>query len=220
VAVNGTQNAKRKTPNGKRKPQNEDRGRSFFVFHFSFFVLLDSASQMIVQGARPADWLMENLDLLPDGGRALDVACGRGRHALALAAAGFTVTAIDRNEDALAELSARAAQLRLPIHTRALDLEAGAVDVGEGYQAVLVFRYLHRPLMPVLIRALAPGGVLFYETFTIGQARRGHPTNPAFLLNPGELVRLVAPLIVERSREGDVDGALVASVVARRAQTT
>jgi SAM-dependent methyltransferase len=172
-----------------------------------------------IGAARPAGWLTENRDLLPDGGLALDVACGRGRHALALAAAGFTVTAIDRDEEALTELSTRAAQLGLPIHTQALDLEAGEVDIGGSYQAVLVFRYLHRPLMPALIRALAPGGVLFYETFTIGQARRGHPTNPAFLLNPGELIRLVSPLVVERAREGDVDGALVASVVARKARS-
>ncbi len=170
-------------------------------------------------GARPAGWLSENRDLLPDGGRALDVACGRGRHALVLAAVGFTVTAIDRDEEALAELSALASRLTLPIYTRAIDLEAADVDVGEGYHAILVFNYLHRPLMRVLIRALAPGGVLFYETFTTGQAERGHPKNPAFLLNPGELAGLVAPLVVERVREGEVDGKLVASVVARKVGT-
>ena len=76
--------------------------------------------------------------------------------------------------------------------------------------------YLHRPLMPAIVRAVAPAGVLVYETFTRDQAARGRPTNPAFLLEPGELVALVAPLEVVRSREGDVRGRDVASVVAIR----
>ena len=81
---------------------------------------------------------------------------------------------------------------------------------------MLVFNYLHRPLMPALVDALEPGGVLIYETFTVGQAERGHPRNPAFLLGDGELPRLVAPLEVIRERgKGSVDGKLVSSIVAR-----
>ena len=72
------------------------------------------------------------------------------------------------------------------------------------------------PLFPRLVKAVAPGGVLVYETFLVSQAERGHPRNPAFLLEPGELPRLVHPLEVLRSREGDFDGAMLASVVARR----
>jgi SAM-dependent methyltransferase len=166
---------------------------------------------------RPSAWLIENADLLPHGGAVLDVASGRGRHALLMAAAGFRVHAIDRDEKALTTLREVAARLSAPIEIDVRDLEGEGVDLGEArYDVILVFNYLHRPLMPVLIRALAPGGVLFYETFTSGQAERGHPKNPAFLLKPGELVQMVAPLRIERSREGDVDGRLVASVVARR----
>ena len=84
------------------------------------------------------------------------------------------------------------------------------------FDLIVVTRYLHRPLFPRLVEALAPGGVLVYETFLVGQAERGHPRNPAFLLEPGELLRLVHPLEVLRSREGDFDGAMLASVVARR----
>ena len=84
------------------------------------------------------------------------------------------------------------------------------------YDAIFVFNYLHRPLMPALRAALKPGGRLFYETFTTRQAERGHPKNPAFLLKDGELAELVAPLTVLRSREGDVDGRFVASIVAER----
>lgn len=75
----------------------------------------------------------------------------------------------------------------------------------------LVFHYLHRPLMPALCAALAPGGRLFYETFT---TERGHPGNPAFLLQAGELPALVAPLTVVGSSEGEFDRRFIASVVA------
>ena len=76
-------------------------------------------------------------------------------------------------------------------------------------------RYLHRPLFPKLRAALRPSGVLVYETFTTEQASRGKPTNPDFLLRPGELAELVAPLRVLRQREGEFDGGMVAGVVAR-----
>lgn len=166
----------------------------------------------------PAGWLLENVDLLRRGMRVLDVAAGRGRHALLLAGAGFTVTAVDRDAAAMERLGDIAARLAWPLTASARDLESGEVDLGDkAYDLVIVTHYLHRPLFPVLLRALAPGGVLVYETFTTAQALRGRPTNPAFLLEPGELPRLVAPLEVIRSREGEVDGRMVASVVAVRA---
>jgi len=76
--------------------------------------------------------------------------------------------------------------------------------------------YLHRPLFPTIRGALRRGGLLVYETFTRAQAARGRPTNPAFLLEPGELLTRVQPLEVVVSREGDYDGRMVASVIARR----
>ncbi len=163
----------------------------------------------------PAAWLIENADLLPRGGKVLDVACGRGRHALLLSSAGFDVHAIDRDPDAIAFLQATAERLRLSLTCEVVDLETDLPAALPGpCDAVLVFNYLHRPLMPVLAAALAPGGRLFYETFTVQQAERGHPKNPDFLLAAGELSRLMAPLKVLRSREGEFDGRWVASVVA------
>jgi SAM-dependent methyltransferase len=156
-----------------------------------------------------------NADVIPAHARVLDVACGRGRNAVYLARRGCAVHAVDRDVGALQDLQALADADRLPIRTEVQDLEAGTPPLAaRGYDTVVVFNYLHRPLMPVLIQALTPAGVLIYETFTIGQARRGHPKNPAFLLHDGELPRLVAPLRVLRSREGDFDGRLVASIVA------
>jgi len=180
----------------------------------------------------PSPWLVDNADLLPQGGRALDVACGAGRHALLLAAAGFDVTAIDRDAAVIDRLGHHAERLGLQIQTEVIDLERGdAGDNGDDapgapppdvlapdtYDLVIVTRYLHRPLFPHLIRSLAPGGTLIYETFLEQQAERGHPKNPAFLLKPGELSTLVALLSILRQREGDHDGALLSSVVAQRA---
>jgi SAM-dependent methyltransferase len=170
----------------------------------------------LAQGT-PSRWLVDHLDVLPKGRRVLDVASGRGRHALPLVAAGWTVHAIDRDADALAALRDAARGLPGVLTTEVVDLEAGPVTLGAGtYGGVVVFNYLYRPLLPALIDALEPGGVLLYETFTRGQAARGHPTNPAFLLDEGELLRLVAPLQVLQSFEGERDGHLIASIVARR----
>lgn len=164
-----------------------------------------------------SDWLLSNMDLIARDRSVLDVASGRGRHALHLASRGFDVHAVDRDEQALASLEERARELGVVVQTTSLDLERGDVDLGTGrYGTIIVFNYLHRPLFPAFVRALLPRGVLLYETFTIGQRERGHPRNPAFLLQPGELATLVAPLEVVRSREGDFDGKLIASVAARK----
>jgi len=165
----------------------------------------------------PSSWLLANADLLPRAGRALDVACGVGRNALRLAADGLQVTAIDHDPAKIASLQASASRLGLPLEARVMDLEAERVDIGtDAYDLVLVVHYLHRPLFLALRRALAPGGLLLYETFTVQQASRGKPTRPEHLLEPGELLRLVAPLDVMRQREGEFEERFVASVVARR----
>lgn len=165
----------------------------------------------------PASWLTQHADLLPASGHALDVACGRGRHARWLASRGLTVDAVDRSVEAIAGLEAERRERQLPIRGRVLDLESGTPDLApSAYDVIVVVHYLHRPLFPALLAALRPGGLLVYETFTRAQAARGKPTNPAFLLEPGELVRLVAPLTIIAHREGTFDDRDVASVIARR----
>jgi SAM-dependent methyltransferase len=107
----------------------------------------------------------------------------------------------------------------LPVETRALDIEAGQPDLGEeAFDVVLVVHFLHRPLFPALRRALTPGGLLIYETFTREQAKLSQPSNPAFLLEPGELPALCAGLEIVRQREGQFEGRHAAAVAARRAQ--
>jgi len=97
------------------------------------------------------------------------------------------------------------------------DLENGDAGLGvEAADVIVVVHYLHRPLFPALISALRPRGLLIYETFTHAQALRGKPTNPAFLLAPGELMQLVQPLEVIARREGVFEDRDVASIVARK----
>ena len=126
-------------------------------------------------------------------GRALDVACGRGRHSLELARRGYHVVALDRSSEALARLESAARDAGLAVETRRADLEAPGATLGAGtYALVLVVNYLWRPLLPAIRSAVSPRGFLVYETFTRQQARLGKPTNPDFLLEPGELLRSFA----------------------------
>jgi len=165
----------------------------------------------------PCAWLTDNRHLLPAAGDALDVASGTGRHAIWLAEQGFGTLAIDRDAAAIATLNDESSRRGLSIRTQVVDLEAGRpILARDSFDLVVVVHYLHRPLFPAIVSALRRGGVLVYETFTRTQAARGKPTNPAFLLEPGELQTLVQPLEIRASREGDFEGRMVASVVAAR----
>lgn len=140
-------------------------------------------------------------------GPVLDLACGRGRHSLAAAALGLEVLALDRSREALGILSA-AAPPDARIECREADLETGAPPAlpRGGFGAVLVFRYLHRPLTPWIASLLAPGGLLLYETFTVAQRTLGWgPKRDAFLLEPDELPRLFPGLEIEHHAEGPND---------------
>ena len=155
-----------------------------------------------------------------DLGPTLDLACGRGRNTLAAAALGLEVVAVDRNAEHLAELRAAGGDAALEV--READLESGhPPDLGIArFGAVLVFRYLHRPLAPWIASLLAPDGVLVYETFTTAQRALGWgPSRDAFLLEPGELRGLFPDLVVERFEEGptkEPKPAQTARLLARR----
>jgi tellurite methyltransferase len=167
--------------------------------------------------ALPSSWLLFNADLIPRSGRALDVACAHGRHSLFLAQRGLRVRAVDRDPQAIEALGAEATRRALPVEADVVDLEAGSVDLGrEAYDFILVVRYLHRPLLPGLVQALAPGGVIVYETFTREQALRGKPTNPDFLLQHGELRQNLATLTLLRELDGTLDGYPVSAIAARK----
>jgi len=175
--------------------------------------------------AEPAALVVAELERLRAAaalGPVLDLASGSGRNALALAAAGVRVVGLDRNRERLAAL-ARAAHTRgLRVATVRADLECGhGIPLASAScGAVLVFRYLHRPLAGELARVLRPGGLLLYETFTVHHKEVAqHPRNPAFLLEPGELIRLFPGLEVLRAEEALVQAPApeaVARLVARK----
>lgn len=132
-------------------------------------------------------WVVRWAPLVRAGGTVLDVACGGGRHARFFAARGHKVDAVDRNAEALVALAGVAQVTPL-----AADIEAGPWPyAGRQFDAVVVTNYLHRPLFPHLLDALAPGGMWIYETFAHGNERYGRPSNPDFLLKPGELLQVV-----------------------------
>ncbi len=116
----------------------------------------------------------------------LDLACGSGRHARYLARMGFRVDAVDRDVEALAKVEGAG------IAPLQADLEGDAWPYpGRSFAAVVVCNYLWRALFPTLLESLAPDGVLIYETFAAGNERYGRPSNPDYLLRPGELLDVV-----------------------------
>ncbi|MGB0670468.1 MAG: class I SAM-dependent methyltransferase [Rhodospirillales bacterium] len=138
---------------------------------------------------RPSDWVMRFLPLVAAGGRVLDLACGGGRHGRAFLGAGYTVVLVDKDCQAVGDL---AGNPKAQILTA--DLEDGSPWPlrGETFDAVCVVNYLHRPLFPVLIDSLRPGGVLIYETFARGNEAFARPRNPDHLLRAGELLEWVS----------------------------
>jgi SAM-dependent methyltransferase len=136
---------------------------------------------------QPSAWVQRWASLIPARGRVLDVACGNGRHSRLLAAEGLEVWAVDRDAQALASLAA------IPgIRTLHADLENAPWPLGDTrFDGIVVTNYLHRPLFPLLLDALSDAGVLIYETFAAGNEQFGKPSNPAFLLRPGELLEVV-----------------------------
>jgi SAM-dependent methyltransferase len=142
-----------------------------------------------------SDWVARWADLV-ERGPVLDVACGEGRHALYFAERGFEVIGVDREAQ------------RIPgIEFLQADLEAGAPwpFAGRKFAAIVVTNYLHRPLFPHLAASLDEGGVLLYETFMAGNERFGRPSNPDFLLRPGELLEAFAALAVVGFEQGIVE---------------
>lgn len=138
-----------------------------------------------MQFTPPSSWVARHANLIPAAGPVLDLAAGGGRHTRYFKGLGHPVVAVDRDVTSLADLAGDA-----QIEVIAADLEGGSPwPLGERrFAGMVVTNYLHRPLFPKLAAALQPGGVLIYETFGIGNERFGRPSNPDFLLQPGELL--------------------------------
>lgn len=161
---------------------------------------VDGAQSPQVHSAEaPSAWVVRWSPLVAPGGSVLDVACGHGRHTVWFSSLGHRVVAVDR-EPAVID----ATRLHAPAcEARVADLETGPWPFGgRTFDAVVVTNYLWRPLFPALLASLSPGGVLIYETFTVGQASIGKPSRPEFLLRPGELLDLCRDLRIVAFEDG------------------
>lgn len=139
---------------------------------------------------KPAGLLKRFWPLIHKEGPVLDLACGDGRNGIFLARKGFRVSCWDVSEEILDQARLFAGEAGINVEIRQVDLEEGSENPfpQNHYAAVLVFRYLHRPLIPPIKDALKTDGLLFYSTFTSPQTRFGKPKNPDHLLKPGELL--------------------------------
>jgi SAM-dependent methyltransferase len=144
-------------------------------------------------------WVLRFLPLIRRGAQVLDLAAGSGRHTKLLLDRGYRVHAVDRDAAALAPLAGPRCKVE------AIDLETGGPwPLGIDYDGIAVTNYLHRPLLPGIAAALAPGGAVIYETFAQGNERLGRPRNPDFLLRPGELLEAFAALTIVAFEQGEV----------------
>ena len=166
-------------------------------------------------------WVRRWSHLVPDGGTVLDVACGSGRHVGWFSDRGCRVTGVDRDAEAVAPLRAIA-------EICVADIEAGPWPFGgRSFDAVVVTNYLWRLRLPDILAAVAPGGLLIYETFGAGQAGIGRPARAEFLLQPGELLRVADGLRVIAFEDGfepaqaavSAGGRYVQRIVAARPDT-
>lgn len=142
----------------------------------------------------PSPWVMRFLGGVRPGGRILDVACGSGRHMRAALGAGLDVVGVDRDISGAADLSGTKG-----VQLIELDLETGAdrplsVRLGAGgFDGVIIANYLWRPILKDVVAMVGSNGILIYETFALGNERYGKPSNPDFLLKPGELLEAIRP---------------------------
>ncbi len=159
----------------------------------------------------PAPFLVDQHFRLPKG-KILDIAMGKGRNSLFLASQGRHVHGIDKDEEGIRYSLNRAQQNGLStLTTERLDLEPDSLalpDLGKAlYDGVIVFFYLYRPLIPHLLRALKPGGVVIYETFILeNHHKRHHPRRKEFCLAPNELLSLLQGVTILHYDEGDHHG--------------
>lgn len=134
--------------------------------------------------------------LVPPAGAVLDVACGAGRHMRWFADRGHPTTGVDRSGDAVQTASRHGRVLQA-------DIEDGPWPFdGQPFAAVVVTNYLWRPRLPDIVAAVAPGGVLLYETFAAGNETVGKPSRADFLLQPGELLAACTGLRVVAYEDG------------------
>ncbi|MET3183735.1 UNVERIFIED_ORG: SAM-dependent methyltransferase [Variovorax guangxiensis] len=146
--------------------------------------------------AAPSEWIVRWSHLLAPEAGVLDVACGGGRHMKWFAGRGHAVTGVDRSPEAVEAAGAFGKVVEA-------DIESGPWPfAGQAFGAVIVTNYLWRPRMADIVAAVAPSGVLLYETFAAGNETVGKPSRPDFLLQPSELLAACAGMRVVAYEDG------------------
>ena len=168
----------------------------------------DARHREVPHEPRACAVLQQHSRHLPQQGQALDLACGRGGNALWLARRGLTVHAWDYSEAGIRYLRAEAAKHRLDIRAEIRDVVRNPPEA-ERFDLLVVSRFLDRALMPALLAAVRPGGLLYYQTFLVGHPGP-EPRNPDFLLRPGELSGYCEDWEVLHALEQDGQAQLVA----------
>jgi len=166
----------------------------------------------------PVQFLKENVYRLPQG-KALDVAMGTGRNAIFLATHGYEVDGIDCSSVAVEKVQSFAQKESLLINAAQADLSDYQIAEGT-YEVILNFYFLERAMIPQIKKALRPGGMLLFETYTIEQPQYGRPHNPAYLLKPNELLNSFMKLHIiyyhERVDKQQKETKAIASLLAQK----
>ena len=166
--------------------------------------------------SRPAQFLQENIELLPKG-RTLDVAMGTGQNAIYLAKMGFEVEGVDASPEAVHNALEAAQRAGVTLKAEITDLERNYLIKKSTYDVIICFRYLQRSLIPQIKDGLRKGGMVVYETFTVDQVQFGRPKNPDYLLKPNELLDMFRDFRCLFYQEGIVDNRkAVARIIAEK----
>ena len=175
------------------------------------------ANSDFIYGKEPSRFLVDNVELLPTTGRALDVAAGEGRNSVYLARHGLEVDAVDISEVGLAKARQLADEAGVSINTIVADLVDYTI-IPEQYDVVVVINYLQRDLIDDIKKALKPGGLVIYETYTVAQLEipGAHLMRREYLLEPGELRAMFEGFEILEYRETADDRQAVASLIARK----
>jgi SAM-dependent methyltransferase len=167
---------------------------------------------------KPSPWVLRFAPLVKTGGCVLDLACGAGRHSRHFLEQGYKVVALDRSINAISDLGSNLACEIICANLETNDAKFNQLSelAGRHFDGIIVVNYLYRPLLNYLIDALAPGGVLIYETFARGNEQFGQPRNPDHLLKRGELLNLAQNDLDIIAYEHGIDTSRQPSVVIQR----
>ena len=167
-----------------------------------------------ITGKEPSLWLQENAGLIIKGGKALDIAGGEGRNSVFVAGKGFEVTCLDISEKGLQKAQALAQEKNAKITTVLADLDNNSLKENE-YDLVLCFNFLDRSLFSGIRQTLKPGGLLFYETFTVDYLKYSS-FKKEWVLEANELLQAFSDFRILRYQEVDENPKAFASLVAQK----